>query len=204
MKLPLMAPGLVLGLVLGIGLQWLCDSAWADANLSQGNAGESILNEITVNKRVVLNLLKGYEWQLRTEQFNRLGPGADKFLLEIAADKSEANFIRARAARALMLFPGEEISMFYRKEITTEGSSALRRQLVQNYCDAYWRSEPNELSDLIVPLLSEEDVLLRTRAAKCLSRIDSVNSRKALREYRNLIADSWEMKAAGFKEQELK
>lgn len=198
-------PSLVLSIVLAIVLQWLCADSWADDNLSQGADSKSLANKNSVNKSQVLKYLKGYEWQLQADKLNQLGPGTDKALLEIAADRSEANFMRARAASALMLFQGEEVSTFYRNEIISlEGSSALRRQLVQNYCDAYWRTQPREVGAFVEPLLSESDVLLRTRSAKCLSRIDSVQSRKALSEYKESITDSWEMRAAGFVGQEIK
>ena len=108
------------------------------------------------------------------------------------------NFIRARAATALTLFPGDEAWDYYESEITVGADRVRRRQLVQNFCTAFALIRPQQVEAMVVPLLKEPDARLRAKSARCLSKINGVQSREALAIYRESIEDPWEVRAAGF------
>jgi len=154
--------------------------------------------ESQASDEAVLSLLQGYEWQLQEEAFYPLGGAAARSLIEIAEDENQVNFIRARAATALTLFPGKEAWDYYEAEITLGTDKVRRRQLVQNFCVSFVLTRPQQVEAMVVPLLKEPDAHLRTKSARCLLQINRAQSRDALANYRESITDSWEMRAAGF------
>lgn len=169
-----------------------------------------------LDQDVVLRLLKGYEWTLRESEFLELGPEVSDRLLEIAQDTDQPNFIHARAASALTLFPTQDVATYYVRElgaivkndyrantgVRSPGEVVRRRQIVQNYCHTFAESEPQRVESVVLPLLEEPDAHLRAQSARCLATIDSDNSRKALARYRESIEETWERNAAGFGERE--
>jgi HEAT repeat protein len=153
--------------------------------------------ETQASDEAVLSLLQGYEWKLQEQAFHQLGEAAVSSLIEIAEDENQMNFIRARAATALTLFPGDEAWDYYESEITVGVDRVRRRQLVQNFCTAFAPTRPQQVEAMVVPLLNEPDAHLRAKSARCLSGINSVRSRQALATYRESIKESWEARAAG-------
>jgi len=146
----------------------------------------------------VLNLLQGYEWKLPEQAFHQLGEAAVSSLIEIAEDENQVNFIRARAAAALTLFPGDAAWDYYESEITVGINRVRRRQLVQNFCTSFALTRPQQVEAMVMPLLREPDAHLRVKSARCLSKIDGDQSREALATYRASITEPWEARAAGF------
>ena len=154
--------------------------------------------ETKASDEAVLSLLQGYEWKLQEHAFHQLGEAAVSSLIEIAEDKNQVNFIRARAATALTLFPGDEAWDYYESEITVGIDRVRRRQLVQNFCTSFALTRPQQVEAMVVPLLKEPDAHLRAKSARCLSKINSAQSREALATYRESIEEPWEARAAGF------
>jgi HEAT repeat protein len=154
--------------------------------------------ETQASDEAVLSLLQGYEWKLQEQAFYQLGEAAVSSLIEIAEDENQVNFIRARAATALTLFPGDEAWDYYESEITLGADQVRRRQLVQNFCTAFTPTRPQQVEAMVVPLLKEPDARLRAKSARCLSKINGVQSREALATYRESIIEPWEARAAGF------
>lgn len=146
----------------------------------------------------VLNLLQGYEWKLQEQAFHQLGEAAVGSLIEIAEDENQVNFIRARAAAALTLFPGDAAWDYYESEITVGIDRVRRRQLLQNFCTSFALTRPQQVEAMVMPLLREPDAHLRAKSARCLSKIDGAQSREALATYRASITEPWEARAAGF------
>ncbi len=146
----------------------------------------------------VLNLLQGYEWKLPEQAFHQLGEAAVSSLIEIAEDENQVNFIRARAAAALTLFPSDAAWDYYESEITVGINRVRRRQLVQNFCTSFALTRPQQVEAMVMPLLREPDAHLRVKSARCLSKIDGDQSREALATYRASITEPWEARAAGF------
>jgi len=151
----------------------------------------------------VLNLLQGYEWKLQEQAFHQLGEAAASSLIEIAEDDNQVNFIRARAAAALTLFPGDAAWDYYESEITVGINRVAidrvrRRQLVQNFCTSFALTRPQQVEAMVMPLLREPDAHLRAKSARCLSKINGAQSREALATYRASITEPWEARAAGF------
>jgi HEAT repeat protein len=154
--------------------------------------------ETQASDEAVLSLLQGYEWKLQEQAFYQLGEAAVSSLIEIAEDENQVNFIRARAATALTLFPGDEAWDYYESEITLGVDQVRRRQLVQNLCTAFASTRPQQVEAMVMPLLKEPDARLRAKSARCLSKINGVQSREALATYRESIIEPWEARAAGF------
>jgi len=146
----------------------------------------------------VLDLLQGYEWHLQEDRLQSIGPDAYKSLLNIADDAEQVNFIRARAALALTMFPNDEVWDFYEREITTGQNRIRRRQLVQNFCTSFLQTRPDKVESALMPLLKASDAHLRSNTARCLQKLDSEQVRKALASYRSTITEAWELRAAGF------
>lgn len=151
----------------------------------------------------VLNLLQGYEWTLQEQAFHQIGEAAVSSLIEIAEDENQVNFIRARAAAALTLFPGDKAWEYYESEITVGTDRVAmdrvrRRQLVQNFCTSFALTRPQQVEAMVMPLLREPDAHLRVKSARCLSKINGAQSREALATYRASITEPWEARAAGF------
>jgi len=147
----------------------------------------------------VIDLLQGYEWQLPEEKLRLIGPDVYKPLLAIADDEQQVNFIRARAALALTIFPNDEVLEYFEREITLGKDSLRRRQLVQDFCTAFLQRNPAKVESMLIPLLKEPDARLRSNAARCLQEVDSDESKKALTSYGATISETWEARAAGFK-----
>ncbi len=170
-----------------------------------------------VSQQVVLRLLKGYEWKLNEREFLKTGSGVSARLLEIAQDPNQPNFIQARAAAALTLFPTPEVASYYVAELDgkkdrgaradasarSPAERVRRSQIAQNYCSTFVASEPQRVESTLLPLLVESNAHLRVQSARCLAQIDSDDSRKALVRYRDSIDDLWERQAAGFGEKEV-
>ncbi|MCH7742795.1 MAG: hypothetical protein IIB71_09080 [Proteobacteria bacterium] len=146
----------------------------------------------------VMDLLRGYEWRLREDRLLGIGPDVYKSLLNIADDKSQVNFIRARAALALTMFPNDEVWDFFTREIALGQDRIRRRQLVQNFCTSFIQTRPDEIESALMPLLKEADAHLRSNSARCLQKLGSEQVRDALESYRRTISESWELRAAGF------
>jgi len=146
----------------------------------------------------VLDLLQGYEWRLQEDKLQSIGPDAYKSLLNIADDAGQVNFIRARAALALTMFPNDEVWDFYEREITMGQNRIRRRQLVQNFCTSFLQTRPDRVESALMPLLRASDAHLRSNTARCLQKIDSEQARAALESYRRTISEAWELRAAGF------
>jgi hypothetical protein len=147
----------------------------------------------------VMDLLQGYEWEVPK------GPvpvkNAEEELIRIASDSSQPNFIRARAAAALTVYPNDRVWEFYRAQITSSPvASAVRkvsrRRAIDALCTAFLPERSQAIQELIIPLLTEGDAHLRVRVAQCLLRIDSDAAKSALGNYRAGIGESWELKAA--------
>lgn len=159
--------------------------------------------ETQASDEAVLSLLQGYEWKLQEQAFHQLGEAAVGSLIEIAEDENQVNFIRARAATALTLFPGDAAWDYYESEITVAIDRVAidrvrRRQLVQNFCTSFALTRPQRVEVMVMPLLKEPDAHLRAKSARCLSKLNSVQSREALATYRESIKEPWEARAAGF------
>jgi HEAT repeat protein len=159
--------------------------------------------ETLASDEVVLNLLQGYEWKLQEQAFHQLGEAAVGSLIEIAEDENQVNFIRARAAAALTLFPVDAAWDYYESEITVAMDRVAmdrvrRRQLVQNFCTSFALTRPQQVEAMVMPLLREPDAHLRAKSARCLSKINGAQSREALATYRASITEPWEARAAGF------
>ncbi len=153
---------------------------------------------VLASDEAVLDLLQGYEWRLQEDKLQGIGPDAYKSLLNIADDADQVNFIRARAAFALTLFPNDEVWDFYEREITMGQNRIRRRQLVQNFCASFLQTRPNKVESALMPLLKASDAHLRSSTARCLQKLDSVQARRALASYRRTISEAWELHAAGF------
>ena len=159
-------------------------------------------HHVVADDEAVLDLLQGYEWRLQEDRFRAMGPDAYKSLLNIADDADRVNFIRARAARALTLYPNDVVWEFFEREITIGQDRIRRRQLVQNFCASFLRTRPDEVGLALMPLLKESDAHLRSSSARCLQKHDSELSRDALASYRRMISDPWELRAAGFSQED--
>ena len=122
--------------------------------------------ETQASDEEVLNLLQGYEWKLQEQAFHQLGEAAVSSLIEIAEDENQVNFIRARAATALTLFPGDAAWDYYESEITVAIDRVAidrvrRRQLVQNFCTSFALTRPQQVEAMVMPLLREPDAHLK-------------------------------------------
>ena len=158
----------------------------------------TLSHHVLASDDAVLDLLKGYEWRLQEDKLQGIGPDAYKSLLNIADDADQLNFIRARAALALTMFPNDEVWDFYEREITLGQNRIRRRQLVQNFCTSFLQLRPYKVELALMPLLKESDARLRSNSARCLQKLDSEQVRNALASYRRTISESWELRAAGF------
>ena len=155
-----------------------------------------------------LDMLQGYEWQLSEKRLSELGPDAYRSFLSIARDKTQANFIRARAMTTLTHFPNEEVWNYFESGLTSEQGLSNRekggaekvysRQLVEGLCASFLESRPEQVSEILMPLLEANDAQLRIRTANCLQSVDGKKAERALSDYQSKISEPWELKAAGF------
>jgi hypothetical protein len=142
----------------------------------------------------VMAHLQGYEWQIPSSPLPVRD--ADRILIEVASDESRPNFIRARAAAALTLYPTERVFDYYENQVRT-AASVVRRRSVDAMCVTFLPGKSARVESLVSPLLTSSDPHLRARSAHCLRNIESDSARQALSVYRNSVAE-WEATAAGF------
>lgn len=156
------------------------------------------------DKSTVLRLLEGYEWQLSQEAFDPLGSSVYLTLIDIIQDESLMTYTHGRATAALTLYRNETVWQFFLDGLEVATSTTQTRRAVESICEVFSDSKADQLGAVLVPLLLSEDVHVRTRTATCLgkvnrlSRIDAVTN--ALLAYHDSITESWEKRAAGFRE----
>ena len=99
-------------------------------------------------KSQVMELLEGRHWSLDAGEFQSLGEGTDKILIEISADKSLINYLRFRAMEALSLFPSENTAVFLESAadnsfapLARRGFEALRR--------GFFKTQPKRVKMLL-------------------------------------------------------
>ncbi|HAK50684.1 MAG TPA: hypothetical protein DCM54_02100 [Gammaproteobacteria bacterium] len=146
----------------------------------------------------ILDRLQGYEWKLPAEPLREEGAQAE--LIRIASDRTQPNFIRARAVAALTVYPSDEVWTFYSARITAASENnpankVSRRRTVDALCSTFLPDRAEAIQVLLTPLLNEDDAHLRVRVAQCLENIDSHGAKSALGSYRSGIGESWELKA---------
>lgn len=147
-----------------------------------------------VDRARVMSLLRGYEWEVPVDRFRQLGEDAYPRLLEIARDTSVPAFIRSRAAAALGLWPNDAVWDFYTERLHGEEPAVVRRRSADALCAAFRDQRTAAVEDLMISLLDAKAAHLRSRAAVCLTRIDTESAASALRAYRQGISQTWEDK----------
>jgi hypothetical protein len=156
-----------------------------------------------------LDLLQGYEWQLSEARLSELGADTYRDFLDIARDETQPNFIRARAVTVLTWFPNDEVWSYFQSGLVDhhglvdDQRVVNRRQLVEGLCSSFLASRPEEVGDILLPMLNEKDVHLRTKAAKCLQQVNMPRTLNALTAYRRSISEPWELNAAGFSSEKI-
>ncbi|MEX0942055.1 MAG: hypothetical protein WD002_05860 [Pseudomonadales bacterium] len=157
------------------------------------NAGEP-------SREAVIALLQGYEWEIDRPAFEALGAEADTLLLTLAGDENESKLIRARAAAVLSIYPTDEVWGFYLSRLNDSAAPVQRRRAVDALCHAFAGARAGDLIAVLAPVLTADDVHLRTRAATCLQSLPEDQAAASLQAYRQGITDAWELRAAGFTE----
>ncbi len=153
-------------------------------------------SEVTAEHQV-LNLLRGYEWQLDIEKLKGLPPGSEKILMTIFGAEKYPQYIRSRALGALAYFPTKGVWEFLQSELAGAAPIA-RRRIVDTLCQAFTAVRPIELESVIGEYLFQQDAHLRVTVARCLQGIGSDSSREKIHHYRSGMADSikpWELDA---------
>lgn len=157
-------------------------------------AGPSIAEDAGEDK--VLGRLQGYEWQIPSSPLPVRD--ADRILISVADDENQPNFIRARAAAALTLYPTDPVFAFFENQLRSAASAVRRRRSVDAMCVTFLPDRSARVESLVSPLLASSDPHLRARSAHCLRNIGSDSALEALSAYRNSVALDWEASAAGF------
>lgn len=147
----------------------------------------------------VTRLLGGYEWHPDKAAFERLGPGTDTLLMQIAADKSRTRLMRQRAMAALSLYPNDNVFKWFETLVSSGQDAIMRRRAVDIMCSTFQAARSAAVVSAVSPLLGADDAYLRVRAAVCLREIGGTTANDALANYRRGIKAAWEAKAAGFK-----
>lgn len=156
------------------------------------------LPALAVDRADVMNLLKGYEWQVNVGAFHKLGAEAYVPLLKIAGDQDEVNLYRGRALAALTLYPNDSVWDFFAGRVASSDNQVQRRRTVEAICKTFRASRGADVAEILIPLLKTSDPQLRTKAARCLQGMQGEAVRRALTDYHKTIKQPWESRAAGF------
>ncbi len=160
-------------------------------------------------KDSVLQLLKGYEWQIDAALIDALPPSPIDELLVIAGVEGEPSYIRHRALELLGRIVGNQaysnriaadrVWDFLRQELALS-SGVDRRRLVEVMCSGFVQTKPVQLVEALGSLLESEDIHLKLITARCLTRIGSPAAMNLVSAYRSragTTGDSWEREALG-------
>jgi len=155
-------------------------------------------------RQEVLRLLEGYEWRLNSAHFEHLGPLTYRTLIEIIGDEASLSYVQGRAFAGLTLFNNDEVWQFLLTRLATSTGDSVRRRALETICELFSETKSEQLASLLPPYLQSDDVHLRTKVARCLTRVDQLNPKietsLELRAYRDSIQERWEVRAAGFEQ----
>jgi len=152
----------------------------------------------------VMQLLRGFEWQLDEQAFLLLPDNCWEELLQISNDRNVKKLIRARAAAALTLYPNDKVWYELVSRISYDRSRVMRRRSTEQVCKAFSDSRARAVEEKMISLLADKDPQVRVLAARCLQPGKSEAASSALTMFRSELdraEDSrfWEFEAAGFK-----
>jgi hypothetical protein len=166
-------------------------------------------SELHAEEDSVLQLLKGYEWQIDENLAAALPLSAVAELLTIAGTEGQQAFIRSRALEVLAWLasdrlPGNQVALdqiwnFLQGELALS-SGVDRRRLMETLALGFNRTRPDQLVEILAPCLVSEDTHLRLIAARWLTRVGNPAALRLVADYRNRVAasgNSWERDALG-------
>ena len=122
-------------------------------------------------------LLKGYEFEPRKEDWEKLGPGALDVLVAIASDEKLLPSTRSRALASMNHFPDAKVSATL---ATFATSTKLQPSVRATAAEVLVARDGQKALAKVSPLLSASDPLLRETAAKSIARLGTPEARKTL------------------------
>jgi len=151
--------------------------------------------------RDLLQMLKGYEWELNQDMIDRFtesaAPAQIQNLIEIALDENLPVYIRPRAIAVLTRFPDDAVWDFFLQELQ-QAEGINRRRMADAICSGFIEPRPDPVIDALGPYLSSDDAHLRILVAECLQQTDSESAGKLIADYKTRVADfaeQWEKDA---------
>jgi hypothetical protein len=165
--------------------------------VSQLCLGGLVQADSTADDSAVVNLLRGYEWQLDMEALSALPVDSWKILLNIAASDVQPVYLKSRALEALAQFPNDQVWTFLESEVAT-ADTVERRRLVESLCATFSSLRPAQVEAVISEFLVANDAHLRIVVAKCLQNIGSESALAKINQYKSRFdksSDSWEQRA---------
>ena len=122
-------------------------------------------------KDQVLRLLEGRHWELREGVFQRLGPGTDQVLREIADDPGLINYLRYRAMEALSLYDNEATARHLERLAKSPNPSFARRSF-RALSRGFSKTQPERVRKVGISLLTNPDSHVRIEAARAIRSLD--------------------------------
>jgi hypothetical protein len=158
--------------------------------------GEAAASDATVSpESQVLNLLRGYEWQLDLEASNvsrALPADIEKVLLDIARGDGHPEYVKSRALETLGYFPNDDVWAFLESELAI-AESIKRRRIVETICRAFSEGRPRQVEAAISDYLRQPDAHLRVTVARCLQAIGSDSALEKIKNYQMATAETAEL-----------
>jgi HEAT repeat protein len=160
------------------------------------NPGEAAASDATVSpENQVLNLLRGYEWQLDLEASNvsrALPADTDRILLDIARGDGHPEYVKSRALEALGYFPNDDVWAFLESELAI-AEPIKRRRVVETICRVFSEGRPRQVEAVISDYLQQPDAHLRVTVARCLQAIGSESAMQKIKSYQMATAETAEL-----------
>jgi hypothetical protein len=150
----------LMAMMMAVGICMFCAPAVAQAD------NQKVLSQVE-------DLLAGYEFVPKKEDWDRIGPAAAGVLKDIAADSARKKVQRARAVSSLAFFPQVETQRFLTTLLGEKTQSmTLRRKAMRALAFGFGSAS----IDTIKPYLSSNDPHLRATAIKSFGVIKTDQS----------------------------
>ncbi len=131
-----------------------------------------------------MQLLAGYEWELKPEQFICRGEDTDVTLRAIASDSTLPNHYRLRALTALSLFQNSETADFLEHMVIAGSHPSQARAALAAFSKGFYEQQPERVIGLTRRLLkSSDEPQLQYAAAKTLAGMPQAEAQTAFDNY---------------------
>ena len=132
----------------------------------------------------IMQLLDGYEWELKPEPFICRGGNTDGILRAIASDDTLSNHYRLRALTALSFFQNSETADFLEHMVIAGSHPSQARAALAAFSKGFYEQQPERVIGLARRLLkSSDEPQLQYAAAKTLALIPQAEAQTAFDNY---------------------